>query len=105
MHDFLHSIKTKLTFLIAIVIIAISLFIHFYFPAKFEESQLDALKDKVNTLADIASYSVAGAIFFEDLDATIEQIAPLLKSDEIEYIVIHLPNGSVYYDYNLPSAD
>jgi signal transduction histidine kinase len=104
LHDFLHSIKTKLTFLIAIVIIVISLFIHFYFPAKFEESQLDALKGKVNTLADIASYSVAGSIFFEDLDATIEQIAPLLKSDEIEYIVIHLPNGSVYYDYNLPCA-
>ena len=100
MHDFLHSIKTKLTFLITIVITLISLFVYFYFPSKFEEKQLDALKEKVNTLSDIASYSVAGAIFFDDREATLEQIAPLLKSDEIEYIMIHLPNDSVYYGYN-----
>ncbi len=104
MHSHLHSIKTKLIFLITIVISAISVFVYFYFPAKFEDRQLEGLKDKVNTLVEIASYSVASAIFFEDFDATIEQIAPLLKNEEIEYLVIHLPDGSIYHDYKLASA-
>jgi len=103
-HNFLHSIKTKLTFLITMVITAISLFVYFYFPSKFEERQLSALKDKVNTLAGIASYSVGSAIYFEDKDAAFEQVLPLLKSKNIQYLVIHLSNDNIFFEHKLAFA-
>jgi len=104
-HKFFHAIKIKLIFLITIVITAISLFVYFYFPHKFEESQHKALEDKVNTLAGISSYSVGSAIYFEDIDATFEQILPLIQSNEIRYLVIHNKNDSIFYEYNLPFAN
>ncbi len=104
MLNFIHSIKTKLTFLITIVISAISLFVYLYFPQEFEQRQLNALEDKVRTIAEIASYSVGAAILFEDLEATYEQVAPLLKNNEIEYLVIHSQENKIFYEYNLPTA-
>lgn len=101
---FFHAIKTKLTFLITIVITAISLFVYLYFPSKFEERQLNALEDKVNTLAYIASYSIGSAIYFEDIDATFEQVLPLIKSSDIRYLIIRTDSDSIFYEYNLPFA-
>lgn len=105
MHSFIHSIKTKLTFLITIVITAISLFVYLYFPQQFEQRQLDALEDKVSTMAEMASYSVGAALLFEDLDATREQVYPLLKNEQVQYLVIHLANDSVFYASNLELAN
>jgi signal transduction histidine kinase len=99
-----HSIKTKLIFLITIVITAISLFVYIYFPQQFKESQLLALKDKVNTLTEIASYSVGPAIYFDDLEATYEQISPLLENSKITYLVIHHKNDEIFYEYGLSEA-
>jgi signal transduction histidine kinase len=104
LHLFFRSIKTKLTFFINIVIVVICLSVYIYFPNKFEEVQHDALKDKANTLAQIASYNVGESIFYDDIDVTVEQIIPLLKSNEIEYLVIHLTDNSIFYGYNLSEA-
>jgi signal transduction histidine kinase len=104
LHFFFRSIKTKLTFFINIVIVVICLSVYIYFPNKFEEGQQDALKDKANTLAQIASYNVGESIFYDDLDVTVEQIIPLLKSNEIEYLVIHLTNDTIFYEFNLAEA-
>lgn len=104
MHKFLHSIKTKLTFLITIVITAISMFVYLYFPQQFEERQLDALEDKVSTMAEMASYGVGAALFFLDLDATREQVLPLLKNKEVQYLVIQTGNDSVFYESNFNVA-
>ena len=101
MPNFLHSIKTKLTLLITIVITAISLFVYLYIPQKIKERQLNAFADKVNTIAEITSYSIGAAILFEDLETTYEQIYPLLTSDEIEYLIIHTKNDGIFFEHNL----
>lgn len=103
-HLIFHSIKFKLIFFITAVIAVISIFVYTYFPNKFEKIQFAAIEDKANSLAQIASYSVGPAIYFDDIEAGVEQIAPLLKSGDIEYIVIHLQNDSIFYQFDLPLA-
>jgi len=100
-----HSIKTKLIVLIALVISLISLFVYIYFPQSFELEQIKATQSRVKSLANIASYSVGTAIFFDDKEATDEQINTLLKSDGIEYIVIQTPSDSIYYIFNPIAAN
>jgi len=75
-----------------------------YFPYQFEVKQLKALEDKVKTVAEIVSYSVGSAVYFDDLDATYEQITPLLKNEEIQYLVIQNNNNSIFFEFNLPLA-
>ena len=99
-----HSIKTKLILLIALVIISIALFVFYFFPADFERQQIKTIENRVNSLAQIASYSVASAIYFNDEEATNEQITALIKSEDIEYVIIQTPQDSTYYSYNLALA-
>lgn len=99
-----YSIKTKLIFLITIVITVISLFVYFYFPNRFADAQIEALENKVTTLAEIASYSIGTAINNEDLETTFEQLLPLLEKSEIEYLIIHLKEGKIFYQFNLTQA-
>ncbi len=99
-----NSLKTKLTFLITLVITLISLFVFLYFPQKFQETQLKAIKNKANTIAQIATISVGSALFFNDMDALEEEISSLPKIDNVEYIVIKSLNGSIVYEFNLSQA-
>ncbi|MEE9430024.1 MAG: HAMP domain-containing sensor histidine kinase [Melioribacteraceae bacterium] len=103
--NFFHSIKTKLILLITLVISLISLFVYIYFPQSFEQEQIKATTSRVISLANIATYSVGTAIFFDDKEATQEQINSLIKSEEIEYVVIQTPTDSVYYIFNPLAAN
>jgi signal transduction histidine kinase len=102
-HSF-KSIKTKLILLITLVISSISLFVFFYIPQSIEQQQIVSIELRVKALTQIASYSVATAIYFDDVDATKEQINALVLSENIEYIVIQTPKNKTYYQYNYPSA-
>lgn len=99
-----HSIKSKLILLIALVIISIALFVFYFFPADFERQQIKTIENRVTSLAQIASYSVASAIAFYDYETTSEQITALIKSEDIEYVIIQTPQDSTYYCYNLDLA-
>ena len=103
-HNTFHSIKTKLVLLITLVITSISLFVFFFFPADFERQQITTIENRVNSLAQIAAYSVASAIYFNDKDATSEQITTLIKSEDIEYVVVQTLTDTLYYTFNLALA-
>ncbi len=98
------SIKTKLVLLITLVISLISLFVFIYIPNSIEQQQIKSIGLRVEALTKIASYSVATAIYFDDVDAIKDQINALVLSENIEYIVIQTPKNSAYYQYNYPSA-
>ena len=89
-----HSIKTKLILLIALQSNYCSCIL----------LQIKTIENRVNSLAQIASYSVASAIYFNDEEATNEQITALIKSEDIEYVIIQTPQDSTYYSYNLALA-
>ncbi len=98
------SLKVKLTSIITILLGIFSLFIFIYFPQKFEEEQLKSLNEKVNSIAKITSYGVSSGVFFEDYEASSEEIEALIKTETIKYVLI-LKDDSLYYKYKKSTAD
>ncbi len=98
------SLKVKLTSIITILLGIFSLFIFIYFPQKFEEEQLKSLNEKVNSIAKITSYGVSSGVFFEDYEASSEEIEALIKTETIKYVLI-LKDDSLYYNYKNSTAD
>jgi len=101
----LNSIKTKLILLIILVIGAIATFVFIYFPYKFEKQEINAIRNKVNTLAGLSAQSVAPALYFDDKQALEEEITPLIKNPNIEYLVVRTNSDSNYYSSNFEVAE
>lgn len=104
MHFHVNSIKFKLVSLIITVIGLIAVFVYLYFPRKFEQQEMRAIGNKVEALANLSSQSISSAIYFGDKDATQEEIAPLVKTHNIKYVVIHDVNGKLYFKNNYKEA-
>ncbi len=97
------SLKIKLTIIISILVAAISLFVFFYFPHKFELERLESLKEKADAVAKIAAYGVSSGLYIEDKETSNEEIETLIQNEAIRYVVIW-KDDSLYYDYNLFTA-
>ncbi len=82
------SIKFKLTFVNTLLLALISLFVYYYFPMKFEQERLKSLEEKANSIAKIASYGVSSGLYFDDYDASEEEIESLLNNEQIVYTMI-----------------
>ena len=93
------SIKFKLTFVNTILFALISLFVFYYFPMKFQEERFKSLKEKANSITKIASYGVSSGLYFDDYDASEEEIESLLNNEQIRYVVI-MKEDSIFYEYN-----
>ena len=100
---FFISLKFKLTFIISILVAAISLFVYFYFPHQIELERLESLKEKAEAVAKIAAYGVSSGLYIEDQQSSNEEIETLIENEAIRYVVIW-KGDSVYYDYNLFTA-
>jgi len=100
---FFISLKIKLTIIISILVAAISLFVFFYFPHKFELERLESLKEKADAVAKIAAYGVSSGLYIEDQKTSNEEVETLIKNEAIRYVVVW-KGDSLYYDYNLFTA-
>ncbi len=100
----LNTVKRKLMLLFTSLIFAISIFVYLYFPNKFNNQRINAINDKVSTVAQLTELSIGAGIFFNDSDVVKEEIKPLLKSNDIIYIVILDKDGSIVYQDNLDKA-
>jgi len=98
------SLKIKLTTIITFLLGMFSLFIFIYFPQKFEDEQLKSLNEKVNSIAKITAYGVSSGLFFDDYEATAEEIQAIIKSESLEYVII-LKDELLYYEYKKATAD
>lgn len=103
MSKFLISLKFKLITIITIIVAGIALFVYIYFPSKFEEERLQSLEEKAASVAKLAAYGVSSGLYFEDYEASNEEIETLIKNEEIRYVVI-TKDDSMYFDYNLFTA-
>ncbi len=98
------SLKFKLTIIITLLLGLLSLFIFIYFPQKFEEEKLKSLNEKVNSIAKITAFGISSGMYFDDYDASAEEISAIIKSESLEYVII-LKDDSLYYEYNKSIAD
>ncbi len=99
-----NTVKKKLVLLFAFLVVAIALFVYLYFPVKFKHQRIQAISDKVHTVAKLTELSIGAGIYFKDTDVVKEEIKPLLKSKDIIFIVVKEKNGSMIYENNINKA-
>ncbi len=98
------SLKFKLTSIITLLLGAISIFIYSYFPQKFKEERYKSLNEKANSIAKITAYGVSSGVYFDDFEATSEEIEALIKTETISYVII-IKGDSLYYEYKKAIAN
>ena len=97
------SLKFKLTSLFTILLGLFSLFIFFYFPAKFEQERIESLREKANSVAKIAAYGISSGLYFQENNTSVDEIESLIKNEEIRYVVIEKAD-SLFFDFNYFTA-
>lgn len=98
------SLQAKLIVLLSGLITSISVFIFFYFPAKYENLAEQSLRNKANSIAIAAAFSMAPAIIFEDSKSISEVIESMKQNRDISYIVVEAQNGQTLQSWNLHNA-
>ncbi len=98
------SLKVKLTSVITLLLGAISIFVYVYFPQKFKQERYKSLNEKANSIAKITAYGVSSGVYFDDYEATFEEIEALIKTEAIRYVII-IKGDSLYFNYNKATAD
>jgi signal transduction histidine kinase len=98
------TIKGNLIFFITILLAAISLFIFFYFPSRFEQYEINLLSEKASVLNKLSAYSVSPALNFNDPDNIKEVALGIIKNKDIMYLIIEDENDSIKYSYNISLA-
>lgn len=81
-------LRTKLTFLITVVIAFIALFIYVLLPMHLEEQATNAAHDKAWSIARMAAFSVAPAVLFDDRIAANEALAGVRALPDIDYVIV-----------------
>jgi signal transduction histidine kinase len=82
------TIRRKLALVITLLVGGISLFIFIYFPAKLEEQAIQAIAAKAHTVAEMTAFSVAPALFFEDIQSIREALEGAQQNKDLVYVAI-----------------
>lgn len=97
------SLKFKLVLVTTLLLAVVSLFVYYYFPQKFEDENLKSLQERANSIAKIAAYGISSGLYFEDENASKNEIESLIQNEEIIYVVI-FKDDSLFYEYNTFTA-
>ncbi|HSP86852.1 MAG TPA: ATP-binding protein [Ignavibacteriaceae bacterium] len=100
-----YSIKSKLVLTLTFLIAIIAVSIYLYFPGRYEEMQMEALKDNSQSINRLISYSLSPALFFEDTDNLNEVISGAKQNKNITYIVVVNSQQELFAEYNYPLAE
>lgn len=90
-----YSIKSKLVLTVILLFASISIFIFLYFPARYEQMQLEALSSNAISINSLIAYSLSPALYFEDHMGMTEVITGAEQNKKIVYIIIHNDNHQV----------
>lgn len=102
---FVHSIGSKLVFLIAVLIIIISGFIFAFFPSKVEFLLIESLEERVQSIAKMTAYSVRAALDFGSKYDIENAFTVARQNKDIEFMVLKDAFGEVVYSYNMSKAE
>ena len=75
-----------------------------YFPSRFEEEQLKAIWDKVNTIAEITAVSIRSPVYNNDLKLVESEISRITQTDNIKFVVVYDTTGNNIYEHNAQLA-
>ncbi len=100
-----YRLRLKLTLVFSIVLGSISLFIYLYFPARFGVEEIQSLLKRTQSIAEMTSYTIAPALFFEDTVAANGALASARQNTDIVYLVLLNDSARVFVAHNLTEAE
>jgi signal transduction histidine kinase len=99
------TIRTKLVTFISFLIGIICLFILLYFPSRIEKQATKSIIEKAESIAEMTSFSVSPALFFEDIE-TIEEVFQSAKQNkDLIYIVVTNNSLDIVTAFNKDKAE
>ncbi len=93
------SIRTKLVTLFTLLVSAIAAFVMVYFPYRQEQDEFKSMREKGQSIAEVAAYNIAPALYFEDIDAVNETFKSIEQLEDVTYIVVVDRSGRVIASY------
>jgi PAS domain S-box-containing protein len=101
----LRKIKAKTALAITLAIALNALFIYLYFPRLLQKQAVQIIKAKADSVAEMISFSVSPAVFFEDSVTVEETLAAAARNQDIVYIVIQDERGRIIASLNPREAN
>ena len=94
------SIRYKLVGAASILLVAISVFVFVFFPAKQEIELDNALKDKAKLLVTIFANEASAGMVFDDASSVKKSLEGLSVIKEVEFALVNRNDGSLFASYN-----
>lgn len=99
------SIKIKLFALLSILVGLISLFIYWYFPAKFADESLRMAREKAISVSNMTAFHIQFAVFFDDKVDARDIIRATRQYPDLYFVVVLDSDDALFMYENLPLAD
>jgi hypothetical protein len=99
------SIKSKFIISFTLFISFIAIFIYLYFPALYKEQATNFAVEKALSIAEITSFSISPALFFEDKQSLNDALLGTLQNKDIEYLIICDAKNQIVFQSNLKLAN
>ena len=98
--EWVYTIRTKLAIVFTLLIGVISLLIFLYFPTKQKEQAIQAVSQRAQSIADMTAYSIAPALFFDDMKDVEDVFISARQNKDLVYLVVTNENDSIVTNYN-----
>jgi signal transduction histidine kinase/CheY-like chemotaxis protein len=87
------AIRVQLTVLTGLLLAAIAAFMFVFFPARIAQQALVSTRDRTQSMASVAAYSAAPALYFGDTAAVTEALSALKANSLMRYAVAFDAHG------------
>jgi two-component system cell cycle sensor histidine kinase/response regulator CckA len=87
------GIRDKLVLAFAGLLTSIALFVFLFFPARLERQAFDATVARAGAIADMAAYSLAAGLMFEDSTAVAEVVVGASRPSDVAYMAVWHHDG------------
>jgi hypothetical protein len=90
---FVHGIRDKLVLAFAGLLMAIAVFVFLFFPARLERQAFKATVTRAAAIADMAAYSIAAGLMFEDSIAVADVVEGASRSPDVAFMAVWQADG------------
>src|SRR5580765_4814687 len=87
------TIRVQLTVLTGLLIACITGLMFVFFPARIAQQALTTTRDRTESMARVAAYSAAPALYFHDTAAVTEALAALRANSLMRYAIVFDASG------------